>query len=90
MILITPVTLKLKKILNNKVMFTTFNLIIISLALLGVLGYGFYLFAHLAELESRVHFLERDKYIRDNYDGDIEKWKKATIKSKRKKSSGDA
>ena len=90
MILITPVTLKLKKILNNKVMFTTFNLIIISLALLGVLGYGFYLFAHLAELESRVHFLERDKYIRDNYDGNIEKWKEDIQNNKKKKSSGDA
>jgi len=69
-------------------MYTTFNLIIISLALLGLLGYGFYLFAHLAELESRVHFLERDKYIRDNYDGDIEKWKEAT--QKKKKSNGNA
>ena len=71
-------------------MYTTFNLIIISLALLGLLGYGFYLFAHLAELESRVHFLERDKYIRDNYDGDIEKWKEATQKKKKKKSNGNA
>lgn len=71
-------------------MYTTFNLIIIILCLLGVLGFGFYLFAHLAELESRVHFLERDKYIRDNFNGDIEAWKEATIKSKRKKSSGDA
>ncbi len=71
-------------------MFTVFNTIIISLALLGVLGYGFYLFAHLAELESRVHFLERDKYIRDNYDGDIEKWKEDIQNNKKKKSSGDA
>jgi hypothetical protein len=71
-------------------MYTTFNLIIIVLCLLGVLGYGFYLFAHLAELESRVHFLERDKYIRDNYDGDIEKWKEDIQNNKKKKSSGDA
>jgi hypothetical protein len=65
-------------------MYTTFNLIIIILCLLGVLGFGFYLFAHLAELESRVHFLERDKYIRDNFNGDIEAWKKATKKNKKK------
>jgi len=69
-------------------MYTTFNLIIIILALLGVLGFAFYLFAHLAELESRVHFLERDKYIRDNFDGDIDKWKKATLN--KKKSNGNA
>jgi hypothetical protein len=71
-------------------MFTIFNTIIISLCLLGLLGYGFYLFAHLAELESRVHFLERDKYIRDNHDGDIEKWKEATQNNKKKKSNGNA
>jgi len=71
-------------------MYTTFNLIIIVLCLLGVLGFGFYLFAHLAELESRVHFLERDKYIRDNYDGNIEKWKEDIQNNKKKKSSGDA
>ena len=71
-------------------MYTTFNLIIIVLCLLGVLGFGFYLFAHLAELESRVHFLERDKYIRDNYDCDIEKWKEDIQNNKKKKSSGDA
>jgi len=61
-------------------MFTIFNTIIIALALLGVLGYGFYLFAHLAELDARIHNLERDKFIRDKYDGDVEAWKEATQK----------
>jgi len=65
-------------------MFTVFNTIIIALALLGVLGYGFYIFAHLAELDARIHNLERDKYIRDNFNGDVEKWKKATQKKKKK------
>lgn len=65
-------------------MFTVFNTIIISLALLGVLGYGFYIFAHLAELDARIHNLERDKFIRDNYDGDVEAWKEATQKKKEK------
>lgn len=65
-------------------MYTTFNLIIIILCLLGVLGYGFYIFAHLAELDARVHNLERDKFIRDNYDGDVEAWKEATQKKKKK------
>lgn len=78
-------TPKLKKILNNKVMFTVFNTIIISLALIGLLGYGFYLFAHLAELDARVHNLERDKYIKDNYDGDVEAWKEAANKKSKEK-----
>ena len=65
-------------------MFTVFNTIIISLALLGVLAYGFYIFAHLAELDARIHNLERDKFIRDNYDGDVEAWKEATQKKKEK------
>jgi len=65
-------------------MFTVFNSIIISLCLLGVLAYGCYVFAHLAELSARIHNLERDKYIRDKYDGDVEKWKKATQKKKKK------
>ena len=65
-------------------MFTVFNTIIISLCLLGVLGYGFYIFAHLAELDARIHNLERDKFIRDNYDGDVEAWKEATQKKKKK------
>lgn len=65
-------------------MFTIFNTIIIILCLLGVLGYGFYIFAHLAELDARIHNLERDKFIRDNYDGDVEAWKEATQKKKKK------
>ena len=65
-------------------MFTVFNTVIISLCLLGVLAFGFYVFAHLAELDARVHNLERDKYIRDNYDGDVEKWKEASNKKKKK------
>jgi len=65
-------------------MFTVFNTIIISLALLGVLAYGFYIFAHLAELDARIHNLERDKFIRDNYDGDVEAWKEATQKKNEK------
>lgn len=66
-------------------MYTAFNLIIIILCLLGVLGFGFYLFAHLAELDARVHNLERDKFIRDNYNGDVEAWKEATQNNKKKK-----
>lgn len=61
-------------------MYTTFNLIIISLCLLGVLAFGVHIFVRQAELEARIHYLERDKFIRDNYGGDVEKWKKATTK----------
>ena len=65
-------------------MYTTFNLIIIILALLGVLGFALNLWVRTGELESRIHFLERDKYIRDNFDGDIDEWKKATLNNKKK------
>ena len=65
-------------------MFTVFNTIIISLSLLGVFAFGVHMFVRQAELDARIHRLERDKFIRDNYDGDVEAWKEATQKKKKK------